>query len=585
MLGKNLPEVKVHTVLIVENNPTITRLLKYFFEKSDCKVSVAEDGLQALLELDSYLPDIIITDIIMPKIGGDQLCQIIRNNPAYKDIFLVIHSSVAVEDAVKIFNLNADVYIAKGNSSLYKSHIQHILNHFRQGIRRDQRIIGDDRLQPREITEELLLARQHHQTIFENIADAVLELDNDGKILQVNRAATLLFNQNIEHILSKKLIDYLSGQELNQLKQWFGIEQKTDQDSYKSDFDTPLTINDKSILLKIVAFVEGENCFYTGIIQDITTQKAIEARLEHTLSQLDAVIDTIDYGVCFIDKNLKLRLVNRAFRKMWGINKEQLAKNITFSDLMYFNRYNNFYDVEDTDFHSFVQHTIEKIKKGTIQQTEIVLKDGRVFRYQCSELPDDGRMLTYYDITSLRETQDELAEMLKKVSAIANHDPLTKLANLRLAKEKINMSLAMAKRQNKQIALMFIDLDGFKEVNDSFGHEAGDNVLKMVANRLKEIIGRGTDTIARIGGDEFIVVQTEVNDLDCVKSIAQNIVTTLEKPFEITKDQIARIGASIGIAMFPQDGEIGADLLKRADNAMYHIKKEGKNGYIFASDC
>lgn len=585
MLGQPLHEDNVYKVLIVENNPTITRLLKHFFEQSDSEVTVAENGLEALVILDTYLPDIIVTDIIMPKIGGDQLCQIIRNSLDYKDIFLVVHSSVTVEDTVNIFNLDADVYIAKGNTSHYKSHIQHILEQFKNGIRRDQKIIGDVRLPPREITEELLLAKQHHQTIFENIADAVLELDADGKIIQVNRAATILFDQSVEHLLSKKLIDYLSGPDLTSLKDWLSVALKSNQDSYKSDFETPLIINNKRVILKIVSFAEGDNCFYTGIIQDISPQKAIEARLENTLSQLDAVIDTIDYGVCFVDKQLQLRLINKAFRRMWGINKKQLSKTMTFSDLMYFNRYNNFYDVEDYKFDSFVQHTIEKIKQGAIDQTEIVLKDGRVFRYQCSELPNAGRMLTYYDITSLRETQDELAEMLKKVSAVANHDPLTKLANLRLAKEKINMSLAMAKRQTKQVAIMFIDLDGFKEVNDSFGHEAGDQVLIMVANRLRDIVSRGTDTIARIGGDEFIIVQTEVKNLGCVKDIAQKIVSSLDQPFEITKDQIAKIGASIGIAMYPKDGETGADLLKRADNAMYHIKREGKNGYIFSSDC
>ena len=430
----------MHKVLIVENNPTVTKLLQHFFEQSNCEIRTAANGLDALVILDDYFPDIIITDIIMPKIGGDQLCQILRAKKRYKDIFLVIHSSVTIEDTIKILSLDADIYIAKGNFSKYKLHIQHILHHFENNIRRDKKIIGNDQQPKREITGELLLARQHHQTIFENIADAVFELDSNGKILQLNRAATLLFNKSVEKLLSKKLIDYLSGPDLHALKRWFTTPNKTNQESYKSDFENSLTINNKSILLKIVTFVEGANCFYTGIIQDISTQKAIETRLENTLSQLDAVIDTIDYGVCFIDKNLKLRLVNRAFRKMWAIKKKQLTNNITFIDLINFNRYKDFFDVTDTDFDSFVQHKINEIQRGTIEQTEIVLKDRRVFRFQCSELPDQGRMLTYYDITSLRNTQDELAEMLKKMSAIANHDPLTKLANQRLAKEKINIA-------------------------------------------------------------------------------------------------------------------------------------------------
>ena len=126
----------MHKVLIVENNPTITKLLSHFFEAEGCDIRLAEDGLQAMVALDTFIPDILFTDIIMPKISGDQLCRIIRQTPRFKDIFIVIYSSITLEDDGHLFDLEADLYIAKGPESNVKKHIRHVIDQFKSGERR-----------------------------------------------------------------------------------------------------------------------------------------------------------------------------------------------------------------------------------------------------------------------------------------------------------------------------------------------------------------------------------------------------------------------------------------------------------------
>jgi diguanylate cyclase (GGDEF)-like protein len=191
-------------------------------------------------------------------------------------------------------------------------------------------------------------------------------------------------------------------------------------------------------------------------------------------------------------------------------------------------------------------------------------------------------MLTYFDITKHKNTEAELAKVVAKVSDLANRDALTGLPNLRLFQERFLSTLSISKRKGWKAAIMFVDLDEFKKVNDSFGHEAGDRILKMVAKRLLETV-RESDTVARIGGDEFLIIQTEVRDKATAARVAEKIVDKISKPFALDKHEI-KIGASIGISMYPTNGDSSRELIKKADSAMYKTKFLGKRGYTFATD-
>lgn len=176
------------------------------------------------------------------------------------------------------------------------------------------------------------------------------------------------------------------------------------------------------------------------------------------------------------------------------------------------------------------------------------------------------------DVTQKKLDQESIKHMV-------NHDPLTGLPSLRLGKDRLEQGILSAQRHKMIMALMFIDLDGFKTVNDEYGHTAGDAVLKEIGSRIVTEL-RLTDTIARIGGDEFMVVLTNVKDPQAIDRVATKILNKLQAPFYY-QDITMSVGASIGIALCPLDGTTSEELLTKADQAMYSVKKSGKNNYAY----
>ena len=197
------------------------------------------------------------------------------------------------------------------------------------------------------------------------------------------------------------------------------------------------------------------------------------------------------------------------------------------------------------------------------------------------------------DITQRRQIENSLRESEERFRNLADYDALTKLPNRRLLVDRLLSAMAASKRSGSYGALMFLDLDNFKPLNDLHGHDAGDFLLLEVADRLKRCI-REVDTVARLGGDEFVVVLSELNQ-DKPKSheearlIAEKIRTVLAEPYWLTvkggENQVEHhCSASIGVALFINHEQAHTDILKRADGAMYQAKKSGRNQVYFYED-
>ena len=184
-------------------------------------------------------------------------------------------------------------------------------------------------------------------------------------------------------------------------------------------------------------------------------------------------------------------------------------------------------------------------------------------------------------VKQLQEEIEEREKIAAELDFLANHDALTGLPSLRLCKDRLNHSLAEARRNRQTSAVMFLDLDGFKAVNDQYGHEFGDLLLKVTADRIRTEI-RETDTVARIGGDEFVIILSSLPENDIAERIASSLIEHLAKPVSIEEVSVA-ISASIGISLYPQDGTTAEELIRSADEAMYQIKHQGKNNFGFFS--
>ncbi len=189
--------------------------------------------------------------------------------------------------------------------------------------------------------------------------------------------------------------------------------------------------------------------------------------------------------------------------------------------------------------------------------------------------PDQGLIATLFeDITDRKKSEQRFHRM-------AYFDTLTGLPNRILFMDRLNKAISIADREDKKLAVLFLDLDHFKEINDTLGHDAGDQLLVEITKRLNQNI-RTSDTVSRFGGDEFVFVITSLDDQQNVTFVAQNLINAIQAPFHISSNEL-NVTSSIGIAIFPNDGDTAEILIRNADLAMYHSKETGRNTYNFYS--
>jgi diguanylate cyclase (GGDEF)-like protein len=231
--------------------------------------------------------------------------------------------------------------------------------------------------------------------------------------------------------------------------------------------------------------------------------------------------------------------------------------------------------------------TATKTKQQTFEvELDLMHKDGSMHTYLMVKFPLRSKENRVFgvctigtDISERKLAENALREQQSRLNYMAFHDSLTGLPNRSLFYDRIYHGLARARRGNSKVALMLLDIDRFKNINDSLGHDAGDLMLKAIAMRLNEGV-RDMDTVARLGGDEFVVVLEGVHDLEDVMFVANKLLVTLARPMEISGHEITST-VSIGVSIFPEDGDVTDELLKHADIAMYKAKEAGKNNCQF----
>ncbi|MDO3385472.1 GGDEF domain-containing protein [Gilvimarinus sp. SDUM040013] len=188
-------------------------------------------------------------------------------------------------------------------------------------------------------------------------------------------------------------------------------------------------------------------------------------------------------------------------------------------------------------------------------------------------------LVVEYDVTDLQQALETAGEAKAQLQKLAHYDVLTGLPNLRLFEEKAEALLASARRLKTQVAILFIDLDGFKAVNDQYGHQCGDQLLKQVAKRLIDR-SRDSDLVARIGGDEFVLLQSNAVSRQGIEHLSQKLIQLVSEPYTVDGNQV-QVGVSIGVACYPEHGIEMTQLLDRADKAMYQVKQSGKSNVKF----
>ncbi len=276
--------------LVVDNSPVIRRILGYFLEAEGCDVQIAEDGLEALDCIARQRPDIVITDLIMPKIDGEKLSYIIRNTPELKDIFLVVLSGIALEDNATTLRLGADVCIAKGPMVAMKTYIKAALEKFRTNQRGGTTIEGVEGLYPREVTRELLISKKHRDVILARMTEGVVELNHAGRIVMANSAAVALLDQPEAQVLGQALDQILPQPNGAQVCEW--LQQVAAAQSFTPlvfGYDDSIHLGERQITCNLVPVAEDDNFFIIGILQDVTRRKMLEQRQRQLEKELQRI--------------------------------------------------------------------------------------------------------------------------------------------------------------------------------------------------------------------------------------------------------------------------------------------------------
>jgi len=310
---------------------------------------------------------------------------------------------------------------------------------------------------------------------------------------------------------------------------------------------------------------------FIAIKHDVSERKRLEEVNALNQAELEAIFDSAGVGIALLDLWGHFIKVNDFWLSMLGYSREEASalsnKDITHDD-----------DVMET------QQLFTTLARGEISHHEIdkrfVRSGGRVFWGHLSMTPVKDESGYIRAIIAIVQDINNRKLLEEKLESMAHYDALTGLPNRALFFDRLGQSISQTRRSQGQFALMFVDLDRFKAVNDTFGHDTGDALLKAVAEHLLDCV-RDSDTVARMGGDEFTLILRNLHGLQDAAAIAEKILAALSPPFHLLGHACC-IGASIGIVLYPQHGNNAEELLSQADNAMYAVKKAGKNAYRFA---
>jgi len=395
---------------------------------------------------------------------------------------------------------------------------------------------------PKEIHDNL-------QLILDAITDGVVMVDSLGKVLYSNQSAERIFERR--HLIGKTLgvpINPSAGtpQEINVVR--------------------PSGIGWAELRSAPIMW-HGTQAYVIGV-RDITESKITDNRLR----QAAAVFENTRDGVMVVNPQLRITHINTAFTDITGYTEAEAIGQR--ASLLRSGRH-------DTDFYRQMWQSITTTGhwQGEIWNRR---KNGEVYPelLSISAVTDKSGEISNYvgvfaDISKIKASEVQL-------DFLAHHDPLTRLPNRLLLLSRLEHALKIAHREQKMFALLMLDLDRFKEVNDSFGHLAGDELLQQIAQRLSSRL-RGVDTVCRLGGDEFTILLEDMSQPEDAALVANDIINVLSEPWQLSENIEVRIGASVGISLYPDHGDDPEQLLQQADSALYHAKAEGRGCFKYFS--
>lgn len=421
-------------------------------------------------------------------------------------------------------------------------------------------------------------------SILDAIVESIVCVNLEGTIIFWNRGAELLYGYASAEVLGQHVsMLYPSGKEREEYTRSLEEHLRSGKTSENEVWRTNKS-GERLFVHRSVSPLHDEDGRQIGIVThsiDITRRKLAEdalverdAQLGEQYSLYQAVLEAQSFaGIgLFILGDGKIVFANPAAAQITGYSVDELK------GLAHFNL------ITHPDDRERVLHNHQRRLRGEAFDNRydigILTRDGRRRETEIAVSTIKSAtgmqvLVVMVDITERKNTEQEIQHL-------ALHDALTGLSNRTLLFDRLDGTITAARRRGSTFALFFLDLDNFKPINDNFGHDAGDLVLKIIAQRLLGSI-RESDTVARVGGDEFVLVLQEVHGRPAAMSVAEKTIAALSRPIGIGKQQ-CEVGATLGIALYPEHGEDADTLIRHADAAMYAAKRLGKNRSLIWKD-
>jgi diguanylate cyclase (GGDEF)-like protein/PAS domain S-box-containing protein len=555
-------------VLLVDDEPRMLSSLGELLKTGGYQLATAGSGFEAIDHLGKGKFDLVILDMSLPDMSGHEVMDFINSNNVDTDV-IVVSGNNDIDSAIGALKRGAFDYLRKpfAREELLKM-VGNVLK---------QRALKADN---QRFAWQLESSERVYRYFVENSPDIIYTLNNEGMFTFVNNRVEQLLGLTRTELIGKHYSSLVHDED-NELAHYVFMERRVDERASRNielrlkchkgycesrTFENSLlTISFSSMGMYALNQNDNNPEFLGtyGVARDITERKRVEENLRITAS----VFDISQEGIFITDAENNIIDVNPAFSRITGYKSEEvIGKNpgiLSSGD-------------QTTEFYEAMWQDLKTNKswRGEIWNRR---KNGEIYPeiLSISVLCDaGGKVLRYVavfsDISNLKRHEAEL-------NRIAHFDALTGIPNRILLADRMRQAIAQTSREQNMMALCYLDLDGFKPINDTLGHQAGDEVLVEIARRIGDTI-RGGDTSARLGGDEFVVLLLGL-------SKGEECVTTLERLLEsisqpiMVGDKPVSVSASIGVSIYPMDDEDPDTLLRHADQAMYIAKQSGKNRF------